>query len=254
MVACAGVRCAVLTVRACRFLGGNAVTTANLVHSRHSQCFRTLLPPHSPASCPLVLFCCCAAALTLPLQSHLTGMRTCFCTPQELQLLRSLLLRNSRRMQSTPWQQKHLNLGPNSPWIASFIAPVYPENLGDSKTLFDALTPEVLANLPRPTGNLGVRPGAGGGAAGRRGGSSSNSSGGAGAASRAASGSAGASSSSGSAGAAGGERSCRVCGATAAAGVKLQRCSRCKSTADMYCGSSCQKSDWSRHKKGCKPV
>jgi hypothetical protein len=74
-------------------------------------------------------------------KNSIRGLR---CSRRELALLRSLLLRNSRRMLPTAWQAQHLVLGPNSPWLASYITPVYPEDLGDCQTLIDALTPDVL--------------------------------------------------------------------------------------------------------------
>lgn len=65
---------------------------------------------------------------------------TTFCTKAELKLLRALLVRNSRRMQPTKWQVRNLPLNsPTTHWMASYITPVYPEVLGNTQTLFDAI-------------------------------------------------------------------------------------------------------------------
>ena len=52
------------------------------------------------------------------------------------------------------------------------------------------------------------------------------------------------------------KKTCSVCGVSARAdgsGKSVMKCSRCKSS-DRYCGSACQKQDWSRHKNFCKNV
>jgi hypothetical protein len=189
---------------------------------------------------------------------------TTFCSTRELQLLRALLKRNSRRMQPTAWQHKHLPLGPDSHWLATFICPVYPEVLGDSATFMDAISNDLMKMARAAMGASGS--------------SSSSSSSRAGGRSSAAAAAAGGCGTSGAqppitararaavqagvaAAAAAGpqasvESSCRVCGAVpggrGAGGAvvqKLMRCSRCKSDKDRYCCVQCQRADWQRHKR-----
>jgi len=89
-------------------------------------------------------------------QTSKQGIRSLICSRRELQLLRALLLRNSRRMQPTAWQAKHLPLGPDSPWLASFVTPVYPESLGDSQIFLDAITkPDVMQRVAREAARRG---------------------------------------------------------------------------------------------------
>lgn len=188
-------------------------------------------------------------------------MRNCICSRRELALLRALLLRNSRRMQPTPWQQKHLALGANSPWLATYITPLYPEDLGNSSTLMDALTPEVMERTLREA-RQGASAGGGARAAAANGAGNAASMRQAAARSGTAAGSrSGPSNSAAAAAAAGDDRagtgsgqSCRVCGIKAGASVTLMRCSRCKAKTDWYCSRDCQKADWGRHKKGCTPA
>ena len=196
------------------------------------------------------------AALCVQVSRPNHSLRGCFCSRRELQLLRALLLRNSRRMQPTAWQRQHLNLGPDSPWLATFITPLYPESLGDSNTFakaFDAFTPEALQQLEQQfkqkegaAHRTGQQPVSSGVA--RSNGRSSNSSR-PGPSNQAATGGA-------STAAAGGAPShaCRTCGAKASSRLTLMRCSRCKADTDWYCSPDCFKADWSRHKRSCRPA
>eukprot|EP00775_Hariotina_reticulata_P001174 gene1174-biopygen2375 len=207
-----------------------------------------------------------------------TGIRTCFCSRGEVQLLRALLLRNSRRMQPTAWQQNHLELGPESCWMATYLCPVYPETLGDSKTFVDAIPSSIMQQAEEALGSPKISsscsssstPAAAGttsAAAGAKrlvvaGSSSGCTKGQQSAAAPAAS--------AGTRGAAAGPTarsvavnksgndgsgcSCRSCGRKASGSVQLMRCGRCKSSVDWYCSQECQRRDWRRHKLQCRPV
>ena len=52
--------------------------------------------------------------------------------PEELRLFRSILRFNSTKIQPTAWQKKNLPQGGDSPWLATFIQPLY----------FDGLIPD----------------------------------------------------------------------------------------------------------------
>lgn len=173
-------------------------------------------------------------------------------------------------MRPTAWQAQHLELGLNSPWLASYITPVYPEDLGDCQTLIDALTPDVLdkvrtdaatatdsqlrnsaAAVVEAAAKMAAEEAAAGG--GPMLGSRSSTAA-AMAATTAAEKPAAAGAAvpaSGSSAGYPGMSSCRVCGSKPGGNVKLQRCSRCKSVEDWYCSRDCQKRDWIRHKRSC---
>ena len=48
---------------------------------------------------------------------------------EEVELLRYVLRLNSTRMRRSAWQSKNLPRGENSPWLPTFISPVYAENI-----------------------------------------------------------------------------------------------------------------------------
>ncbi|EFX74461.1 hypothetical protein DAPPUDRAFT_251928 [Daphnia pulex] len=56
-------------------------------------------------------------------------------TPEEEQLLRYILRLNSTKIVPTTWQKKNLPLGENSPWLATFISPLYDDHPMDQASL-----------------------------------------------------------------------------------------------------------------------
>jgi hypothetical protein len=57
--------------------------------------------------------------------------------PEEEKLLRYILRLNSTKIIPTTWQKKNLPLGENSPWLATFISPLYDDHPNDQAS-FDA--------------------------------------------------------------------------------------------------------------------
>jgi hypothetical protein len=165
---------------------------------------------------------------------------TTMCSQEELGLLRAMLRRNARRMLPSAWQRRHVPLGPDSPWMATYIAPIYPDWYGEPSQP----EPSSSSNSSSGTG-AGSRAGAGPGGssssgpvvAGRQG--SSGEGGGGSAAAGAARAAASA--------AAGGARRCALCSKE---GGGLKRCKGCNSV--RYCGADCQKEHWKAHKAACK--
>jgi hypothetical protein len=49
-------------------------------------------------------------------------------TTEELQLLRFVLRLNSSKIKPSTWQKKNLTLGEDSPWMATFVSPLYTDN------------------------------------------------------------------------------------------------------------------------------
>lgn len=239
---------------------------------KHASCSLSsslaLVPWHRSANCSPAAGMRLHCAATAPTQ---TGtLQACECSRRELALLRALLLRNSKGMAPTAWQQKHLQLGTkDTSWLATFITPVYPECLGDADTFINAVAPGMLQGFAQEeaAGARGAAapPSASSRAAGARvsassstARSSSGSSAGRRASSKAAAGlavsPAAAASATGPSGT-GPASSCRVCGARAEGGAtQLMRCSRSKGATDWYCSCTCFASDWPRHKKCCKPA
>ena len=55
----------------------------------------------------------------------------CFTDPRVIQLWRFLLRLNSTKTIPNSWQKKNLPLGDDSPWLATFISPLYASNSVD---------------------------------------------------------------------------------------------------------------------------
>jgi hypothetical protein len=63
---------------------------------------------------------------------------------QEVELLRYAFRVNSTKMRRSVWQSKNLPRGENSPWMATFIAPLYTETDSNCKEISNKILPLLL--------------------------------------------------------------------------------------------------------------
>lgn len=211
--------------------------------------------------------CSAAADSALTDQMALLDWISAFSTtrsPQEMVLLRRMLVRNARQTVPSAWQRQHLPLEPGSPWSATYLAPIYPDSAGDPEKHVMSALGEAVSSSGATSSQGSDKPAAAGGDGRRRGsvplsgtaGSGSASSRQASSSTQHAVGSAATRRQGGRSAAqqqaagsqqedAGQEQCCAYCGSSSS----LRRCTACK--AACYCGSECQKKHWKAHKPRC---
>lgn len=142
----------------------------------------------------------------------------------------SMLRRNALRCQPTQWQCKNLPaLGPNCPWIATFLCPIFPDSSGDPDA---RISPNEQATHSIALGAVALLA------------KSSDTSSTAKQASPTMK-----ATPTAQAPVTSSAVMCAACDRPPSEGVPLLRCGRCQ--AAWYCCKGCQKGDWTRHKGRC---
>lgn len=159
-------------------------------------------------------------------------------------VLSSLLRRNALHCQPTQWQRKNLpNPGPNNPWVATYLCPIFPESPGTPASANSVITSVSSMNKlaavkqNKNQSRVGLN----------------NMAASVGAASSKCS-----SSMRGPAGeggqvppsVGGGPLTCAACGRLPSPRVSLMRCSRCRVV--WYCCTECQERHWGAHRLVCE--
>ena len=87
----------------------------------------------------------------------LTGFTTIFLCSGVVHLFRYMLLLNSNKIRPSAWQKENLPLGNGSPWMATFLRPLYADGVADQKKFLpDLVDSNCCAKCKKSANNLQV--------------------------------------------------------------------------------------------------
>lgn len=166
------------------------------------------------------------------------------CSAHETYLLKQLLLRNSLRAEPTTWQKRHVPSGLHTPYVATFLTPLYAEKaFGASYMEADpsASKEQIDFGVHKAPDTARMEAAFAEQARIRRSAAA--------AAAPSTSGSTAAATSASTPGAPSDAKTCASCGMALS---KAKRCGACQGV--WYCGANCQRKHWPIHRQECKSL